>query len=607
MKRKKITLFFIIIFITAALFFKITNNDIFFHIKAGEWIVSHQKNIGNNVFSYAAGNEKLFNHEVLSQIIFYEWYKFFGLNSLILLKFIIFGLAFLIYFKENSVIPIELKAFALIPLYFLIGERLYIRPEMFAYLLGMYLLYFLRKQNMRVETVSATNKGERHLAPAAVKNKSGHNNIGQHIFFIALISIIWVNLHPSFIIGAILIFLFFLDSLLKKDKKTGLMFLKFFLVYIFAALLNPNGIKIYLRIFWELVNPYYSAAIAEWTSPLNLTGLQINSTISAFFIYLFVWMALFLFSKKKALISLSIFMAFGVLALKHRRFIAFFGFLTISDFVVYLNEFVQYLMKNLKLKALIRMFGSIFIVSAVYLSVLILTNKLYIYDRRDLRAGIGINYLTQPVNAVNFLKKVKFHRVFSSFDISSYLLYALYPKYKMFINGTFFNAKTMILYKSIMNSPNIYFSKAEKIFGIDVAILDYPNLESEKLIKYLYHSKEWGIQYFDGLTVIFKKNYRGKMQENYIKSPKNIYSEDYINKGLLFSLLGNYPRAIEYYKIALQYRPGAYEVYNNLGNIYKISGQKYKALKMYGKALKLRHNFPGARKNYESLVGNEKL
>src|SRR5574343_462440 len=84
----------ILLFSLAALFFisplLSINQDIGRHIKLGE-IISDSKEVPKiNLFSYTLPQRKFINHHWLSEVIFYQIQKAFGLESLIILKSLVF-------------------------------------------------------------------------------------------------------------------------------------------------------------------------------------------------------------------------------------------------------------------------------------------------------------------------------------------------------------------------------------------------------------------------------------------------------------------------------------------------------------------------------------
>jgi hypothetical protein len=158
----------------------------------------------------------------------------------------------------------------------------------------------------------------RHFVPFVLKNFFQEGQ--ESVYWLPLISLVWVNLHGSFVMlillaGAALVFG-------RGDRRSlGLAFAGVLLV----TLANPRGLGIWTYVFNIVTVPSIQLFSAEWLPPVN-TGWQMN----IFFIWLLGFPLLAVLSARKLdWLEWSWFLGFGFLALWGERYVVWFVFILV--------------------------------------------------------------------------------------------------------------------------------------------------------------------------------------------------------------------------------------------------------------------------------------
>ncbi len=379
--------------------------DIWFHIKSGE-IFSQMGIIRHDVFSYSASGREWVPYEWLFQIGVYFFQQLFGFEAI---KYLIAGIVtiqsaiLLNLFKKI----LNLNFFASIFLVFLFFVSVYefftARPHVLAYTFFIFnllivLYYFLKSKNYLWTTIPVT--------------------------------LAWANMHGSIFLS---IYLFgayaalsFINYFHKKDKEW---FKKFKTLGIFTLLtavltiLPPLDILQY-KLLWTFYKnkDFISKYIDEWT-PLsfNELGFTIYS-VTAVLLVIILALLVILRKRYKAtywilpLIPLLItpYLAIRNLYLGYIS-IAVMGGIIISEMsLLNLKKIPKYLLLSLAI---------ILVVAHIWLMGI----------KRDSASGRRAYF---PINAVEFIKKYDLKgNMFNEYGYGGYLLYQLYPKYKVLFDG----------------------------------------------------------------------------------------------------------------------------------------------------------------------------
>ena len=282
--------------------------DVYLHLRDGRYLVESGLRVSHDPFSYSASDRPFDKIEMLFRAGIYLAWKIGGYNFLILLKALamtmaLFLLGLLVYrrWPHFGVTGILMGLAMLAPLVRFFPER----PYVFTYLFLPLALLWL---------------DEYRSADTAAEPKAG-----KKLMLIPVLGIIWVNLHPGFIVlfgflGAQIIeqgvhFLRTRDSLaLRRLRCLSLTAGAAFL----AGALNPMGFKVYAYVIRHIGSSDFMRYITEW-APSTFTR------VPYFFLLLgLAWLLQILFLRRARLADLILLAGFSYLAVKSIRNIPLF-------------------------------------------------------------------------------------------------------------------------------------------------------------------------------------------------------------------------------------------------------------------------------------------
>jgi hypothetical protein len=270
----------------------VTPQDYWWYLRIGRDTVTAGALPRIDTLSSSQAGSPMVNISWGAAVLFWLIYRLGGLTLSVLVRGVLVTAAYaLVWLTARRLGAGRIGAAALLLLAVLASSNNWsVRPQLFAYplfALALYLLY--RWQN-----------GDRKAA-----------------WWLPLISLVWVNLHGSFIIlillsGAALVFG-------RGDKRRlGLAFAGILL----ATLVNPGGSGAWTTAFDLLSLPAQQFS-AEWHPPVN-SGWQMN----IFFLWLLAFPLLAVFSPRKLdRLEWSWFLGFGFLALWGERYVIWFVFI----------------------------------------------------------------------------------------------------------------------------------------------------------------------------------------------------------------------------------------------------------------------------------------
>jgi hypothetical protein len=222
-----------------------TDPDLWWHLKAGQYIAEHQSIPHNDPFSYTRSGQPWVAHEWLTELLLYETQRHAGWGGLILLFAAVLCAAFyFLYLRCRSGpyvagIATLAGAWATMPVW---G----VRPQVISLLLtNLWLLVLERAENNR-----------------------------KLLWWTLPLTLLWVNLHAGFALGLALSALFLAGNLLEilfgYSQKSAPCVRTEALILVLDVLLvplNPNGIRMFRYPFEVLHSPAMQGYIAEWASP----------------------------------------------------------------------------------------------------------------------------------------------------------------------------------------------------------------------------------------------------------------------------------------------------------------------------------------------------
>jgi len=229
-----------------------TGDDTYWHIKVGEWIVDNKKVPSTGIFSYTAENFPWVSHEWLSAIFLYATFSLTGWPGLVFLATfsITLTMCLLLNFLVKR-ISVNVSIIFMLFAFFLLIPHIMPRPH----ILALPVMVYWTSQLI-----------------TASENKT------QPPYPLALIMILWSNMHGSFVVGIAFVLFFAAESVFATDDhplRTTLLkhWLLFLLLTLAATLITPHGINGLLLPFQLTNQTYITDIVGEWLSP-NFHGFE---------------------------------------------------------------------------------------------------------------------------------------------------------------------------------------------------------------------------------------------------------------------------------------------------------------------------------------------
>lgn len=457
----------ILVFIIAVFIYildPIQDIDFPWHLKSGEYIVTHKTIPEDDPFSFThegvIGEREKFQlaQYWLAQVIYYLLYYAGGIPAIVIFSSALFLLFFVLLWiilkKKGLYYSFILTVFALIAF----NPFRATNPQMFSTVFALFLIFLLEK--FRREPASQTP-----------------------LFFIPLLMFLWANFHGGFIFGLAIILIYiasetikhYIGNIGKLSLGTALntsqlrLFVLLGLVSIFITYLNPNGFKALEITFEPYINPsefknFYSG-VRGYMDPVQLTADPYSSKLSNIFFWILLAyiniVVLFRIIRKKTLdlTSFSLIAFTIVTSLSAVRYITFFLGVAIPLMVDYNFFKERHSFKKINSSRII--FG-IFLV----LFLVVIAWQLNIKTKQslfELRASS-----LYPVKAAKFLMEKPFSgNVFNSYNKGGFFIWKLYPKYKIFHDTRVLNIEKISEGYAISNAysywgepVNSFFAKA---------------------------------------------------------------------------------------------------------------------------------------------------
>ncbi len=488
------TFFFVVVLLGT---FKIVNFDFGWHLKAGEYICSNRTIPKTDIFSYLAQGNKWVDSHWLFQCVLFLFYNISGVLGSIILRTLVVLVTFLflfftIYKKEYYPVSIIFCLLAL----FLSLQRFLLRPEIFSFLFLSIFFYFL-------------------------ENYSEHPRLS--LIIIPFCQILWVNMHGLYILGIVFISLYLIGDLLQdffrkyviKSKtiinksewrQKGLLFGLTFL----ALFVNANGIEGILypfKIFSELkTKPSIFAQITELISPFSVQNAPILSTTVIYKIFLVLFIIFLLLQVKRLKLShLLASGAFFYLSILAIRNIPLFAIIAVPVTIKHMNGILDFFHKKknwgfpqLPLVSILLFF------LLVGLSFFIINNGLYDHLHLLRTFGIGLSG-DYPLEAVEYLKNKRIEgNIFNSSDIGGFLIWQLYPRKQVALDGRWEVYGSILDDIEKLKSP-LYFAQLVKKHNIEAVILSKRSLEIHLMAQWLKLSPFWEMTKETQKATVFEK------------------------------------------------------------------------------------------------------
>lgn len=453
--------FFISLYLLALV--PIHDFDIWFHIKSGE-VIAQSGIVRTDVFSYSAPGKELVSYEWLFQLGAYWVDHLFGLSGIIHVTAGISTIVLLlVFYISRYVFGISILSAALSTYFYFVWIFEFVTPRPYL-LVTVFLLFDIAIIMLYVR-----------------KNKN-------YLWMTAPVTLIWTNVHPS-VLFAMYIFCIYTCISFFIERKKAFPLALWSVVTIVLTLLPPVGFDQYrlLSIFAKHASEIQSVFV-EWM-PLVAHRMDfiIMLTSLALVMILSVW------SGKAARRS-----HIGIWILPLFPFI-------IASFISSRNLIFAYIPLTLLLAWSL---DSLYTRQGRRIAVWIIIIVLCFGSVWLLRAKRSAHWEEFPAKAVVFLQTHQLKgNMYNTLGVGGYLLYHLYPEYKVFIDGrydvyvdrTFSN---VIKFLAAQNLPAEHFTSAlYKLFdtyNISYAILPTDSTSTSRRIGMtLINDPQWVLVYWD--------------------------------------------------------------------------------------------------------------
>ncbi|MGD2096431.1 MAG: tetratricopeptide repeat protein [Desulfobacterales bacterium] len=552
-----------LLMITFALFMaveKVHNNDIWWHLKTGQWILEAGTIPVIDPFTFTTAGAAWTPHYWLSDVLFAVVFHVGGMAGLILFKALIIAAAFFIIYRlmiGQGVNP--LPAVAVVMLAVFIGHfRFLLRPHVFMFLLSAAFFGIL-----------SVGGSQRNLK----------------LLWLLPLMLLWVNLHGSFFLGMVLTGCLLAEKLLttgyrRLQRKDADAKWPIFLMLIFAllgviTLLNPFGSNLLRWIITDftLKNIAYTFQVEEhmaltWGEHPLFWSLMFATALSFPLAY-----------RRARPFHLLVFVASSLLAIRGVRFVALAAILQAPI----LGYNLQALLDRIPGQRWRSRFG---LQAAIAIILLVaggsLVFKRSFADYTVHRFGLGINETRFPQAAVQVLRELNPEgNIYNSWPIGGYLLWEL-PERKIFLDGRYLDAQLELMARLNTMTETEIETLIDR-FDIRAAIL---TRKDRQFTAYFSRAKDFRLAYFDDAALLYLNQNAlppEKMKELTFLALLHPESFD-------FSYLREYarspmaPRVESELRHALSLAPQSVQAHFLLAYFLEISGRGAEALEQYFRA-----------------------
>jgi hypothetical protein len=470
--------------------------DLWWQMAMGKYYIAHHTLIMDlSVFSWTPTDPTWIYNTCLGSIAVYLFYNFMGGFGLWLFQWLIFLGVFLSFYLFLRLIHLRLDVtgvtlIAAIGIACSLACRFY-KPELFSLLIFSWTVFIFY-------CVKITRR--------------------KFLFYLyPLIFALWVNLHGAFVVGLVFLALAFTGELLNRIFFSGKSFTTKELVHLgvacvlsgAATLLNPYGINYLVSLFPILMNAvdphkysghydkYILAYVSLWPF-LKDTGISLlNAGLTAWIMTVMILMVYILSIYelvKKRSCDIALLITSCALYWKGMETSRACYFFPIAFFFV----FFYLLIHRLKLKSIPRRATIFSLLVFLFFSVSVSYFTIrYCTDGEWFGAGLD-NFV--PKDEVAFLKKYHLEgQIFNDYVIGGYLVWDLYPDYKVFIDprGGLYRNQVFPDYMEFTTRPAtteaIY--QFTKKYPFKIAIIHYRHIAL--IFDFLKAGDEWRLLYFE--------------------------------------------------------------------------------------------------------------
>jgi len=498
--------------------FKIFDSDFGWHLSTGRFIWETKTIPSTDVFSFTICGKQWLTYEWLFQLVIFTIYNYFGFAGVILLKASVCCAVFVLMCgsarKANPLIIFLLYGLA----FLVMRDGFRERPQIFTYLFTAYFIYIFRTCLTDSSTQGAGTKAALVSLP--------------------LVEVLWVNLHgPVAVTGLIIAFIYLAFS---KDTANRLK------IYILASIalamfINPHTYRIFSYLF-TFYHDKFNVLIAEHLPPRFMPRFY------SFYIFTFIIAAVMLAKREKNWSDNILVLCTMAAAYTAVRNVQVFAIIAAPVAAQKISMLSKHWIGDTD-KSEIRTPASARIAVIAGSGAILVLLFAFCAKKTDFensyRPGTA-GYRSQCQYAAEFIRacdaKGFSGNIFNDYQLGGYLIWVLYPKHKVFVDGRLVEYGTDFVYKcfNYYKTPGIM-ERWDKEYNFSAAVL-YKS--SEYTSRYFDESKDWALVFWDDNSMVYFKRIPANSRfiedfwYKYIKpgcSPQN-YLSQYPKKEVLKEL-----------------------------------------------------------------------
>jgi hypothetical protein len=464
-------------------------NDFWWHLKIGEWIYTHHEIPTTNIFSWTLPTDAQFYYGAwLGEYLLYLIYRMGGLELTIFTRNLLLGITFLLIGIEAKRLSGSWRISGLVIAigFAMIINNVIVRTQIWSWVpFVIFLVLLMRFSNKKLSK--------------------------KWLLFLPLTMVFWVNVHGAYVLGLIMLGIYFIGEYLRfvfkntealsKDEILWLALISF--LTFLATIINPRSYRIVEYILGLMTDQPSQQLVVEWQSP---TPAGFSNII--FFASIILLIILLVYSKHSitptVLLSIVVFLWLGWSGV---RYIVWYALLILPIFAILISQ----LPIKLKEFPVQRNLINLLIVLLLLLPVLLVqpwfVEKFplpHTYHEQVL-SGISIGPLLStdtPVAVVEYIKTHPGGKLFNEMGYGSYLIWAV-PEQGVFIDPRvelypleqwqdYLQVSSGVDYNQILNS-----------YGADRILLS-KGLQS-KLAQAIADDPLWRLEYEDQYSQIWTK------------------------------------------------------------------------------------------------------
>lgn len=495
--------FLVLVFFAAS--YKISgDDDLFWHLATGRYIVENKVVPNADVFGHVTSGTEWIPFEWGWDILTYGLYNIGGYDAILAFRSLAFCFIFFILFmllrkfKVNTFLALLLMVVLLTA----IMDRVSPRPHIITYIFFSLILYILLNY--------------KYIA---------REKYSKRLYILPVIFVLWANSHMGVLAGGLILFVFTITEtiiyLKPKSFSTNEIppldnpaIKKLWIISVVCALMllvNPHGFQTYAYAYSHTKMKMLET-VNEWQNPFD-SQLDFGFIITLYKLFLYAGIIVLIYAyKKKDLFFALMTIAFAVYSVRAIRFTVDYEMIMFVFIVISINYFVM----SIKSPSFINFIrGNIpkaaLGLALVYIITQVPDNKIYAAMQYYRVSGWGINDEFIPVQLFDFMKQNNISgTTYNHFGTGGYLVWN-FPGEKNFIDSRNLNDEIFNEYNGIMQmSPGFEKKLADRkvdyVIYLDPDLIRRPNDLKRLVTSYFSRNPEWKLIFWDDKSMLFVKN-----------------------------------------------------------------------------------------------------